>query len=325
MFYDTDWAVRFMTDGKPHDLLTLAECEIVCSVANLADTATIVLPEGVFNEVILKDITSKIRRGSEVVIQLGYDGQLATEFTGYVENITTNDNTLKILCEDALFLFRKNIKDTELKPSSIKKIAEYLVRQVDTSYKVVCDYDVNYEKFTIYQATAYDVLKKIQEETKANVYFDTAAKELHIHPPYVQKGGEVKYSMHHNIEKSSLEYKRQIDKKVEITVESTDLKGKVTSVTKGQTGGDKVTMKVGPMPKADMEKVAAAALKNNSFDGYTGTFTGWFLPICRPTYSAEIIDLDYPEKDGRYYVVGVTTKYSTAGIERTITPGIKVG
>lgn len=325
MFFDMDWAISFKTAGVQHDLLTVAEIEIVCSVDNLADTATIVLPEAVMNEVILKDVQAKIRRGSEVVIKLGYDGNLETEFTGYVQNITTDDSTLKVLCEDALFLFRLGVKDTELKPTSIKKIAQYLVNAVNPAFTVNCDYDINYEKFTIHQATAYDVLKKIQEDTKANVYFDTAAKVLHIHPPYIEKGGDVKYSLHENVEKSSLEYRQAIDRKFEITVESTDLKGKVTSITRGVTGGDKTTIKVGPMSTENMIKVAENALKTRSFDGYTGTFDTWLIPMVKPTYSAFIDELDYDFKVGSYYVVGVTTKFSEAGGVRTVTPGIKLG
>lgn len=325
MHLDMDWQITFVTEGSTHNLLALAECEIVCNVDNLADTATIVLPEASMNEVILKDIESKIKRGSTVTIKLGYDGVLENEFTGYVQNITTNDSTLKVLCEDALFIFRKSVKDVELKPSNIKKIAQYLVAQVDPSFTVNCDYDIGYEKFTIHKATAYDVLKKIQDETKANVYFDTAAKVLHIHPPYVEKGGDVKYSMQKNIEKSSLEYKRAIDKKIEVQVESVDAKGKVKSITAGVTGGDKITMKVGPMSDADMKKVADAALKRNSFDGYSGTFDTWLIPVVRPTYTAEIEDMDYDFKFGRYYVSAVTTTFSEAGGVRTVTPKIKVG
>ncbi|RWX00911.1 hypothetical protein [Flavobacterium cerinum] len=324
MYFDMDWEIFFYTDGVERRLLTLAECEIDCSVDNLADVATIVLPEAFMNEVILKDIESKIGRGSEVIIRLGYDGNLETEFTGYVQDIRTNDSTLKILCEDALYLFRKTVKDVVMKPTSIKKIAQSLVSQIDASFTVSCDYDINYEKFTIHQATAYDVLKKLQEETKANIYFDTAKKVLHIHPPYIEKGGETKYNLHLNVEQSSLEYKRAVDKKIEITVESTDLNGKVTSVTTGATGGDKTTLKVGPMSKADMLKIAESALKKNSFDGYAGSFDTWLIPVVRPTYTAEIEDYDYEYKTGRYYVVSVKTAFSPSGGIRTVTPGIKL-
>lgn len=317
-----NWDIVFKTNGKKFRLGVLAECEIVSSVDNLVDTATIVLPEACMNEVF--HIEKQIGRGSEVVIQLGYDGKLETEFVGYIQDITTNDSTLKIICEDALFLFRKGVPDIEMKPTSVKKIAEYLVQNIDKSFSVSCDFDINYEKFVIHQATGYDVLKKLQEETKANIYFDTKNKVLHIHSPYVEIGGAVRYSMQHNIEKSALEYKKASDKKIEVTVESTDIKGKIKKITVGTTGGDQVNFKVGPMSNADMTKVAEAALKKSNFDGYTGTFDGWLVPFVQPTYSAIIEDLDYPYKKGRYYVVAVKTNFSESGGKRTITPGIKL-
>lgn len=320
--FTMDWNIIFNNAGKKFKLGILAECEIECSVDNLADTATIILPEAVMNQVL--NIENKIGRATQVMIQLGYDGDLKTEFEGYIQDITTNDSTLKIICEDALFLFRKSVPDVELKPSSLKKIVQYLIDKIDPSFTLSCDFEISYEKFVIHQATGYDVLKKLQEETKANIYFDTMNKVLHVHAPYVEIGGVVKYSMQRNIEKSSLEYKRAIDKKVEVTVESTDSKGKVKSITAGTTGGDKITLKVGPMSEADMQKVAAAALKKNSFDGYSGSFDGWLIPFVKPTYSAIIEDKDYPYKDGRYYVIGVKTNFSESGGVRTITPGIKL-
>lgn len=321
--FTMDWDIRFNNAGKKYRLATLAECEIDCSVDNLADRATIVLPEAFMNQVL--QIEDKISRGTEVLIRLGYNGDLRDEFHGFIENITTNDSTLKLLCEDALFLFRKGVRDVELKPTSVKKIAQLLIDQIDSSFTVNCDFDIAYEKFVIHQATGYDVLKKLQEETKANIYFDTKNKTLHIHPPYIQKGGDVVYSMHRNIEKSSLEYKRAIDKKIEVTVESVDTKGKVHQYTAGTTGGDKITLKVGPMDQAGIRKVAEAALQKNNFDGYTGTFDTWLVPFVEPTYSAKIDDRDYPHKKGIYYVVAVKTKFSDAGAVRTITPGIKLG
>lgn len=320
--FTMDWNIVFDNAGKKFKLGILAECEIECSVDNLADTATIVLPDAVMNQVL--NIENKIGRGTQVMIQLGYDGDLKTEFEGYIQDITTNDSTLKILCEDALFRFRVSVPDVELKPSSLKNIAQYLIDKIDPSFMLSCDFDISYEKFVIHQATGYDVLKKLQEETKANIYFDTINKVLHVHAPYVEIGGVVKYSMQRNIEKSSLEYKRAIDKKVEVTVESTDSKGKVKSITTGTTGGDKITLKVGPMSEADMQKVASAALRKNSFDGYSGSFDGWLIPFVKPTYSAIIQDADYPYKDGRYYVIGVKTNFSESGGVRTITPGIKL-
>lgn len=319
---DINWNIEFKTEGKRYKLALVVECDIVKSVNNLADTATIVLPEAVMNTAL--NLENKIVRGTEVLIQLGYDGQLETEFIGYIQDIVNSDSSLKIVCEDALFLFRKGVKDKELKPTSLKKIAQYLADEIDPSYKVNCTYEINYEKFTIHQATAYDVLKKLQQETKANIFFNTETKVLHVHPPYVEKGGEVFYSMQKNIENSSLEFKNKLDTKVEVTIESTDIKGKVHKVTSGTTGGNKVTLKVGAMDKASMQRIADAQLIKSSAAGYEGTFDTWLTPMCKPTYSARIKDEDYPDKTAWYYVVGVTINMSEGGIKRTITPGIKL-
>ncbi|MBY0486166.1 MAG: hypothetical protein K2P85_03090 [Flavobacteriaceae bacterium] len=204
--YNIIWDIKFKTEGITYSLQTVASIDIECSVDNLADTATITLPEAVMNQVL--NIGDQVKRGSEVFIKAGYDKTLVTEFIGYVQDIVTNDSSLKIKCEDALFLFRKGVKDVELKPTSLPKIAQLLIDQIDPTFKLVCDYDITYEKFVIHQATGYDVLKKLAEETKANIYFNSEKKQLHIHPPYLEKGGEVIYSMQVNIEKSSLEFKK---------------------------------------------------------------------------------------------------------------------
>ncbi|WP_264548030.1 hypothetical protein [Flavobacterium sp. N2820] len=320
--YNIIWDIKFKTNGTIYSLQTVSSIDIECSVDNLADTAVITLPEAVMNQVL--NIGNEVARGSEVVIKAGYDKTLQAEFVGYVLDVASNDSSLKIMCEDALFIFRKAVKDVELKNTNVSKIADYLVKQIDPSFKLVCDYDISYEKFVIHQATAFDVLKKLAEETKANIYFNTEKKELHIHAPYLEKGGEVIYSMQRNVEKSSLEFKKALDRKVEVTVESTNVAGKIESYTAGTTGGDKVTLKVGSVSKVDLKKIADAELIRRSADMYEGAIDTWLIPFVQPTYTAKIKDEDYPEKDGKYYVVGVNTSVSESGGKRTVKLGIKV-
>ena len=320
--YIIDWYIEFNNNGERTQLGLLAECEVMSSVENLTDTATIVLPEAVMNDVL--NLENKITRGTEVLIEMGYNADWHQEFKGYVQDIVNSDNSLKIICEDALFLFRKNVPSIELKPSTMKAVGQYVLDYIDTSFTLDCTYEINYEKFTIHQATGFDVLKKLQDETKAQIYFDSEAKILHIHPPYIKKGGEVLYSMQKNIETSSLEFKNKLDFKVEVTVESTDIKGNVHQVISGTTGGDKVKIRVGAMDESSMRRIADAELLKRSASGYEGSFDAWLIPMVKPTYSAKIIDEDYPEKTDWYYVASVTTNLSAAGVVRTVTPSIKL-
>ncbi|WP_107039970.1 hypothetical protein [Brumimicrobium mesophilum] len=320
--YSLDYDISFQHNGRKFQLYMLDSVEIESDAMILADSAKIVLPEAVLNQVL--NINDRIGRGAEVNIKLGYDGNLQNEFTGFVQDITTNDSSLTILCEDALFLFRVPVKDELLVNTNVSKICQSLLDQVNPEYTLVCDYDIGYEKFTINRAEAYDVLKKLQSETKANIYFKTEEKELHVHFPYSERDGEVKYAFDRNIESSSLEYKKAIDRKVEITVEKIDKDGKITTVKSGTPGGEKFNIKVGEMKASDIQKIADAELIKRSADKYEGSFKGWLIPVCRPTYSADIVDLDYPEKDGRYYVSAVATSFSSAGGVRTIKTGIKL-
>lgn len=320
--YQLNWKIGFKSGKKRWKLGILSECQIEKSVKNLADTATIILPEAELNQVL--NISNTIKRGFEVAINLGYDEDLKLEFEGFVKEIKVADSSLKIVCEDALFLFRKGVANKELKPTSVKQIAQYLIDQIDPSFKLICDYDIPYDKFTIYQATGFDVLAKLQEETGSDIFFDMKNKELHIHPAYTWKGGEVDFSMQDNIETSSLEYKSSEDRKVEITIESIGLDGKTISHTEGQAGGEKITKKVGRMSQDAVKILAKNEYKNKMAPGYEGSFDTWLVPYVEPSYTIGIYDEDYPEKDGRYYAESVSTSFSEAGGKRTITPGIKL-
>ena len=320
--YQLNWDITFKNKQENWKLGIMAECIIEESVKNLADTATIILPEADMNKVL--KVQDSISRGDKVTIRLGYDTDLETEFIGYIKEITTNDSSLKILCEDALFLFRTGIPNKEFKGATVKQIAQYVVSSIDKSFKVVCDYNIPYDKFTIYQATGFDVLAKLQEETGADIFFDTKNQELHIHPAYTRKGGEADFSMQWNVENSSLEYKSAQDRKVEVTVESVGLDGKTISKTVGQTGGEKITKKVGRMSADAIKIIADTEYTNKMAPGYEGTFDAWLIPFVKPSYTIGIYDEDYPYKDGRYYTESVTTSFSDNGGKRTITPGIKL-
>lgn len=323
MYYNLDWEIKFKTGSKVYNLGMLLECEIEKNVENLADVAVITLPETVLNQAL--KVKDKIGRGSEVIIKAGYNGDLKTEFIGFVRDITT-DGSLKIHCEDALFLFRKGIKDKMLKPTSVKKIAEYVCSEIGEGYKVVVEGDLAYEKFVIYQANGYDVLMKLQEETHYNIYFDTEKKELHIHPPFIEKkdNGYVIYCMQKNIEKSSLEYKKAIDRKFELTIEKTKKDGTVITEKIGQSGGETKTVKVGTLDAQSIKMRAESEFKEFAVDKYEGSFDAWLIPYCEPTYSAKIVDFDYPEQSGIYYVKSTKVTISSSGGVRSITPGIKL-
>lgn len=293
------------------------------SVETLADTASIVLPSTYINKAI--DIESRLNEGDEVTIELGYGDSLQMEFKGYLNTISTDDSKVTLECEDSVYLFRKELANTEHKNITAKSLASKIAQEIDPTFTVECDYDFSYDKFIVHDATAWDVLKKLQDETKANIYFKD--KVLHIHPQYTEITNSVPvvYDFSVNIEKSSLKWKRADERKFLVEVEGVMPDGTRITETFGKAGGDKRSIKLyGVADKQSLLQRAKEELSLLVYTGFEGGFTGWLVPFCEPAYKIGLRDSEYPDKNGNYYVVATEVKFSASGGERTVTIGKKI-
>jgi hypothetical protein len=308
-----------------YKLMLLDSVEIHESVDLLADTATIVLPGAAINETL--KIESKIKRGDTVLIQLGYDDELVTEFEGYLEAIATDDGSIKLTCEDGIFQTRVPVKDVEMKNCTSKDVAAYLISEINQTAKnklsLQCDYEMKYDKFVISKAMGYDVFKKLQEESKGNIY--AKGTVIHFHPAYLEKFGDASYDFAVNIEKSDLVYKKEEDRRVQVEVEGFGKDGQRVVETVGTTGGEKRCIKInGVTDEATLRKRGEEELKYLVFTGFEGSITAWHIPVVHPGYSAKIKDADYTDKTGTYYVTAVTTSAGESGIVRKVQLGRKL-
>ena len=223
-----------------YQLGMLDKVEIHSSVELLADTAKITLPAAEYNKAL--DVEEAIHRGDEVTIRLGYEETgLVTEFRGYLQRIDTDNGDLTLTCEDDLFLFRKPLKDAVLSKVTLSSLLTRIIREIGLSVKVSCTYSWTYDKFVIKAASAYDVLKKVQEECGADIYLKDGV--LHLHAPGEHIGKERLYDFRYNIEAADLTYRKAEDKKYLITVRALLPDGKVREFEVGTPGGDKITLK----------------------------------------------------------------------------------
>ncbi|GAB3734917.1 hypothetical protein [Spirosoma lituiforme] len=293
----------------------------------LSDQCKITLPGMAYNKAY--DLEKVVKRGDAVTVKLGYDGNLHTEFKGYLKSIHPN-TPMKLECEDSIYLFRKPIKDKQFKKTTAIDILQYVISQINpqlTGHKMKLVTDLSglqFDSFTIVRANGYEVLEKIKSETGVAIYCRN--DELHCHLLYTQKRGDVTYDFAKNLEESDgLEYVRAEDVKVLVKVVGRTKKGANIEVEVGEKGGDVRTFQKPTISdKATLEAVGKEELKKLSFDGYKGAVKGWLIPVCEIGYSAKLIDKDYPEREGRYYVNAVKTEFSSSGGRRTVTLGIKV-
>lgn len=299
---------------------TLTEVKITTSVLNLSDTATITMPGQYMNT--WRKIEDKVHVGDAVTIKLGYDNDLETEFTGYLKRISRDNNALVLECEDALWLTNRAVADMEYKSISLKELLTAVMAQVDPKMTVECDYDFTYEKMVVFKSTALDVLKKVHEDTKANIWFE--GKTLHVHPVYQQAKGDkpVIYDTEVNVQSNELKWKDATDKKVMVEVKYIDSDGTLSTKQYGVNGGEKVTRYVNATDN-DLMKAAENEYNLWNYSGYEGSLTGWLVPVVKAGGSVRLRDKERPE--GVYYVTGVEIEFGQNGAKRKVTLGRKLG
>lgn len=301
---------------------TLTEVKITTSVLNLSDTATITMPGQYLNT--WRKIEDKVHVGDAVTIKLGYDNDLETEFTGYLKRISRDNNALVLECEDALWLTNKTVADMEYKSISLKELLTAVLAQVDPEMTVECDYDFTYEKMVVFKSTALDVLKKVHEDTKANIWFE--GKTLHVHPVYQQAKGDkpVIYDTEVNVQSNELKWKDATDRKVMVEVKYVKPNGELSKQEYGVNGGEKVTRYVEASNEEDLKKAAENEYNLWNYSGYEGSLTGWLVPVVKAGGSVRLRDKKRPE-EGVYYVTGVEIEFGRNGAKRKVTLGRKLG
>ncbi len=315
--YLLTWDIKIGT----YKVATLKGVKITTSVLNLSDTAVIEFPGQYLNT--WKRIEDKVRVGDPVEIRLGYDNDVETEFTGYLKRISRDNNSLKLECEDSLYLLNKSVADREYKKTNIQNLLSDICTQADPQITIECDYDYTVEKMVVFHQSALDVVKKIQEETKAHIYF--VGKTLHLHPVYsVQQGDTpVIYDTQINVQKNELKWVDRSDKKVQIEVVYNKPNGETLKETYGNTGGEKIKKYVSGSNPTEMKTVAENEYNLWNYSGFEGSMTGWLLPRVKAGGSVRLRDVDKPE--GRYYVTGVEVEFGTNGAKRKVTLGRKLG
>lgn len=305
----------------PYRIGMLDSVEVHRSVELLADTAEITLPAAQYNAALR--VEDKLRRGDRVTVRFGYrETGLAEEFRGYLQRVSTDGGSIRLLCEDELFTFRRALPDEVLEQASLAALLERVISGIGAGYGVSCSYEWTYARFVIHDATGYDVLKKVQEECGADIYLHDGV--LHLHPPGETMGGERLYDFALNVERADLTYRAAADKKVRVVVKALLPDGTVREVETGSTGGDKVEVKCPVSDEAAMKARGELEVRRRSFDGYDGSLTTWLIPACLPGDSATLHDADYPQKDGTYFVRAVTTTFSREGGRRKVELGFRL-
>jgi hypothetical protein len=280
----------------------------------------------------------QFKKGDEVIIKLGYDGKLETEFRGFVRSMDLN-MPLSIECEGYSWLMRRNSITAFYKTISLKQLLTVAVSStVDKSkIKVVCDVDMEFCNIHLEKISGFDLVTKILEFTDGAVtcFFvspDTLWCGLiySVHSgPKISPLSSAKYRLGYNtLKENSLRVRDTAADAVEVTFSKRLSNGTVISKTSDVF---KNPVKQYKKTLNHVNKASALKLLANEkacrmcYSGYEGKFTAFLQPYTLPGSLVYISDNRFNENAGIYIIEGTELHYGKGGGRRIVEAGVRTG
>jgi hypothetical protein len=135
----------------------------------------------------------------------------------------------------------------------------------------------------------------------------------------------VRYIMGENVISSDLEWESEED--VQLKIKAVHVKPDNTIVEKevGDPEGEVRTLFFYDLEDPDqLETLALEEIRKYRYSGYRGSINTFLLPNAVVGNVAQIEDPNFPERDGRYLVDSVETRFGEQGARRKVELGIKV-
>ena len=300
---------------------------IESSVQVLSNSAKIELPREFRNaidevgksiNIAGKSILDFIKRGDAIKIEFGYDGDLQTEFEGYITKIGA-ELPLVLECEDEMFQLKKAPRITKFIKSG--KLIDILKAVIPANYTIESNGDYSIGKWLIEDATPYNVLEELREKAEIRAYFknpntlcvgkivDFKAEAVH------------KFNFSENVRRgSSLKFEQKESKQLEVIVKSKQSNGQEYTYSTGVKGGGSKIISMPGLTKEEIKIWADKTHKSLSINGFEGSLDSWCYPRTKPGDAAQLYRPYYKDRhqDGRYFIESVSIDVNGSdGIKRT--------
>lgn len=296
----------------------VSEVDISSSWKENGDFANIKMPHSIkFSQ---KNIQEIVKRGDEITIQLGYEGELHTVFNGYVATVKP-ETPIEILCEDGIFKLKQaKVANRFFDNANLREVIQHIAPDYYVEKNVR---DVKIGDFMIKDATAAKVLQVIREEFGLPSFFRDGV--LYSGASYFGEGTRHDFSTDKTIRETGLQYSTG-EAKLLVKCVGILANGSKVSAEHGDSGGEVRTFLYNNInSKAELLKLAKERHSNIRLDGYSGNFMGWGEPRALHGDVAVLNDVAFNgERTGSYMIDGLKIRFSTTlGYQRTYTLGAK--
>ncbi len=274
-----------------------------------------------------------ITEGDPVIIKLGYNGELVTEFEGFVRrrNLAI---PLEIECEGYVRKLRLKYMDADLtKGISLKSLLEKVCEGTDISVDCKVAYTI-YGR-NLVNASGTKVLDEIRRASEGAIsIFFIEPKKLWaglVYTPYLDGKAPfnlptVKYRLGWNcIMDNNLKERIPIEQ-VQIIIN-----GMLVTGDSVRTSSDEKVAKRRLQyqlnnwhDESTLKAIANEKQRQLNYTGYEGYVTGLLQPYCAPGWDAYIKDSRYPERDGLYLVESTEVLFGINGSRRIVGIGPKL-
>jgi hypothetical protein len=263
--------------------------------------------------------------GMPVLVELGYDFNYSTYFQGFITDIDSK-TPVTIECQDA-FWFLKQVS------------GDFTTSKGGTLEDVFTEIERIYRASTIYATHGVDitftpvpntVIGKVKSDNVSLAFAIQSLKKFGVIsfmrgntlysglPYYDDQINEVNRQFDWNIIDDSLEQKNALDTKVKLVVKCLDNKN-LANVEVGDAEGDTISYLVsGVNTQSEMRALGEKELPRYKFDGWKGSFTTFGDEFIKHGDVINLTDKVIKDRNGKYYVKKVSTKFGISGFRNTI-------
>lgn len=326
------------------------EVRIKKSIHSILQSATITIPnigliQPANGSVPIKVTTGlQFTDGDPVTIQLGYNGQMQTEFVGFVKRRDLA-KPLVVECEGYARQLRLNVsvsKDFTKKNTSAKELLQLATKGTDISVECPVDFPLSGIKLVKADGVRIcDYLKEASDHT-LTVFFKEP-KVLWCGLPYTAyaQGSTtgtqndnntwgfptVKYRIGYNTPKDNQLKERILSEPVQVIMKGKLASGvQVYTESKAKFAKRKAQSMVNHVP--DNKTLGLFAQEKEytmNYLGFEGKVTGFLQPYALPGYDAYIKHAQYPELEGVYVIESTDVSFGVKGARRVCEIGPRVG
>lgn len=290
------------------------QVSIKSSWKELIDRCTITLPKNIRLQG--KDLRNFIKAGQKVTVKLGYDGDLKTEFEGFVASFKT-DIPFQVICEDAVW----QLKQIPInKTYRTVKLASLLSDMLPNGFEFNC-LDSELGPVRIDRQTVTGVLRDLRDKRAISSFM--RGGKLEAGYPYPLSPPKRIYHNQKNLVSTDLEYKTKDQVRIRVKAVSIQPDNKKLEVEIGDPEGALRTLHFFNLGETELKETAKREAEKLRYEGYRGSITAFGVPFISHGDIAVLQDGERPERNGEYYVDSVETTFGMQGFRRKIQLGPK--